>query len=76
MKDELPRRALYLCDQEVPECKNSPICGLDCFRTQKVIHAKNGPVTNIRDWNTRFSIEIIDGVVYYWEKDCDTQEES
>lgn len=72
MFEGIPRRALYLCNRE-QDCKNSSICGTECKHTTNVLYAKNGPVVNIREWNTRF--EIIESkrsghpLLYYWEKE-------
>lgn len=65
----LPHRAIYMCDEVC-----SPNCD-GCFKvidgvkyTKSVIHAKNGPVVNVKEWETRFKIEEFEGVLYYVEK--------
>ena len=46
------------------------MCGNECRHTTNVIYAKNGPVVNVREWDTRFKIEQhTDGLLYYWEKE-------
>ena len=70
MFEGLPRRAMYLCDKkkgcnlEYPGCPND-----ECFHTSDVCHAKNGPVVNVREWETRFEIKEINGLLWYWEKE-------
>lgn len=70
MKDViLPHRAIYLCDG---------ICGATCDGcfiqtpegnyTTSVIHAKNGPVVNVREWETRFELADFNNLLYYMEK--------
>ena len=68
----LPTRALYICDHNCgPTCEG-------CFRTKEdinwtksIIHAKNGPVVNVREWETRFELEEIEGLLYYVERDLE-----
>lgn len=69
----LPHRALYLCNGENPDCKKTG-CALigegECIRTQNVVYAKNGPVKDVRDWETRFEVlQMPDGLLYYVEKE-------
>lgn len=59
-------RALYLCDQKAG-CNDSPICGKECKRTKNVNHALNGPVVNCREWEERFKLIEIDGLLW-WEE--------
>lgn len=76
----LPHRALYLCNGENTACKKSG-CALlgkgECKRTTNVIYAKNGPVKDVREWETRFIVvEQNDGLLYYCEKENnDAQQE-
>lgn len=69
MKDDpiKPTRALYLCNCEVKDCKKTA-CQVNCFHTTNVCYAKNGPVVNVREWDSRFEIVNINGLLYYVEK--------
>lgn len=65
----LPRRALYICNQEC-----GPLCS-GCARskdgvnwTESVLFAANGPVVNVREWKERFELIEIKGLWYYVEK--------
>lgn len=69
----LPHRALYLCNGQNQECKKTG-CALigdgECKRTTNIVYAKNGPVENVRDWETRFEVlQMSDGLLYYVEKE-------
>lgn len=70
----LPYRALYLCDQKLP-CSNSPICGKECKRTSDVLHAKNGPVVNVREWHERFKLIDYNFELTHWEIGEDEEDE-
>lgn len=67
----IPTRALYICDGNC-----TPTCG-GCFcvkevpevnYTTDVVHAKNGPVVNVREWETRFELKEHGNLLYYQEK--------
>lgn len=70
--DSLPKKALYLCNGQKSDCKKTQcaLLGLgECSRTLNVMYAKNGPVTNIKEWNERFdTIQVGEELIYY-EKD-------
>lgn len=68
MSDGLPRRALYICDEACgPSCTGCFISKNGITWTETALHAKNGPVLNVRDWETRFTIEEHKGLLYYQE---------
>lgn len=75
MKDDpiLPHRAYYLCNGKKTDCRKSGCAFLDkgeCCRTTNIMYAKNGPVTNVREWEERFDIvQQSDGLLYYVEKE-------
>lgn len=65
----IPTRALYICDGNC-----TPTCG-GCFMqtpegnyTTDIVHAKNGPVVNVREWETRFELKEHGNLLYYQEK--------
>ena len=65
----LPHRAIYICDKNcTPTCKG-------CFKeidgvtfTEDIVHAKNGPVVNVKEWEIRFTIKQHGALLYYQEK--------
>lgn len=64
-----PTRAYYLCDKK-KECSSGWSCqNGQCKHTEDVKHALNGPVVNVREWDTRFTLEEHDGLLYYVEKE-------
>lgn len=66
----LPHRAIFICDENCSSsCDGCKVVRNGIKYTTDVIHAKNGPVVNVRDWDTRFEIKLVDGLLYYWEKD-------
>lgn len=70
MKDNpiLPNRAIYICDEQCSSsCPGCKVIKNGIRYTGSVVHAKNGPVMNIRDWETRFTIEDIKGELTYVE---------
>lgn len=70
MKDNpiLPNRALYICDKDCgPTCDGCHMVDGETRWTSTIIHAKNGPVVNVREWDERFHIEEISGLLYYVE---------
>lgn len=70
MKDNpiLPHRALYICDETCTEtCDGCYLVRNGLKFTTSVVHAKNGPVVNVREWETRFKVEQIGALVYYVE---------
>lgn len=63
-----PTRAYYLCDKK-KECSSGWSCqNGQCKHTEDVNHALNGPVVNVREWDTRFTLEEHEGLLYYVEK--------
>lgn len=65
----LPHRALYLCDgQCCASCDGCYLVDGEKKWTTSIVHAKNGPVVNVREWETRFKIEQIGALLYYVEK--------
>lgn len=71
MKVIKPHRAYYLCDKK-KDCRCSSGCSIqggECKLTTDVNHALNGPVVNVREWDTRFILKEYDGLIYYVEKD-------
>lgn len=49
----LPNRALYICDEQCGStCDGCYLADGKYKYTKNVLHAKNGPVVNIREWNT------------------------
>lgn len=68
MSDGLPRRALYICDEECGPTCTGCFCSRDGTNwTESVLHSKYGPVVNVREWETRFKIEEHKGLLYYQE---------
>ncbi len=71
MKDNpiLPNRALFICDKNcVSSCKGCFMERDGITYTKDIMHAKAGPVVNVRDWETRFKIEDVKGELTYVEK--------
>lgn len=71
MKDNpiLPNRALYICDEECSkDCDGCYLVRNGLKYTISVIHAKNGPVVNVKEWESRFAIEQIGAELFYVEK--------
>ena len=65
----LPHRALYICDEQCGPTCTGCFCHKDGVNfTEGVLHAKNGPVVNVRDWETRFEIKQHGALLYYQEK--------
>ena len=65
----LPRSALYICDKNC-----GPTCD-GCFKqkdgvnwTTSELHAKNGPVVNVREWGERFEVQEVKGELFHVEK--------
>lgn len=69
----LPHRAMFLCDKKL-DCSNSRACGKLCKHTTDVSHAKNGPVKDVREWETRFHLELQEIKWYYVENDDECEE--
>ena len=72
-KDEwhpvLPHRALYICDGKCePKCKGCHHSENGINWTEDECHAKNGPVVNVREWETRFELKYYGTLWYYQEK--------
>lgn len=64
-----PTKAYYLCDKK-KECSSGWACqNGQCKHTEDVNHALNGPVVNVREWGTRFTLEEHEGLLYYVEKE-------
>lgn len=64
----LPHRAIFICDENCSSsCDGCKVVRNGIKYTTDVIHAKNGPVVNVREWETRFSIEDIKGELTYVE---------
>lgn len=64
----LERRALYICDKECGPTCTGCFCSKEGITwTESVLHSKNGPVVNIREWETRFTLEEHKGLLYYQE---------
>ena len=63
----LPHRAIYICDENCSSTCEGCKTVIDGIKyTTDVIHAKNGPVVNVREWETRFYIkQLKDGLLYY-----------
>lgn len=65
----LPNRALYICNNECgPTCAGCILVQGDVKWTSTLMHAKNGPVKNVRDWEKRFEIKDINNELTYVEK--------
>lgn len=66
----LPHRAIFICDENCSSSCEGCRTVIDGIKyTTDVIHAKNGPVVNVREWETRFEIkQLDDGLLYYCEK--------
>ena len=70
MKDNpiKPNRALFICDQNcTPNCEGCFLVDDTTRWSESVVHAVNGPVVNVREWEERFHIEEIKGLLYYVE---------
>lgn len=68
-KPVLPHRALYICDQQCGPTCTGCFCQKDGVNwTEEVLHAKNGPVQDVREWETRFEIKQHGILLYYQEK--------
>lgn len=64
----LPHRAIFICDENCSSsCDGCKVVRNGIKYTTDVIHAKNGPVVNVREWETRFTIEDIKGELTYVE---------
>lgn len=58
-----PTRAYYLCDKK-KECSSGWSCqNGQCKHTEDVNHAANGPAVNLREWDTRFTLEEHEGLL-------------
>lgn len=65
----LPHRALYICDGNCgPSCEGCFVSKDGVNWTESIIHAKNGPVVNVREWESRFEIVQHGPLLYYQEK--------
>lgn len=63
-----PRRALYICDEQCGPTCTGCFCHKDGVNwTEGVLHAKNGPVTDVRDWPERFEL-VQHGHLLYWQE--------
>lgn len=67
----LPHRALYICDENCSsDCDGCRLVKDGLKFTTDVVHAKNGPVKDVRHWETRFKIITMpDALLYYCEKE-------
>ena len=64
-----PTRVYYLCDKK-KECRWGRLCQNEkCKHTKDVNHAVNGPVVNVKEWDTRFELKEYEGLLYYVEKE-------
>lgn len=65
----LPHRAIFICDENCSSsCEGCKVVRNGIKYTTSVVHAKNGPVINVRDWEKRFTVEQLkDALLYYVE---------
>ena len=71
MKDNpiLPNRAIFICDEQCSSsCTGCKVIRNGIRYTESILHSKNGPVVNVREWETRFKIEDFEGELTYVEK--------
>ena len=64
-----PTRALYFCDGNcTPSCDGCFLQTPEGNLTTDIVHAKNGPVVNVRELETRFELKEYNALLYYQEK--------
>lgn len=66
---EKPTRALYICDENCTStCDGCYLVRNEKKYTTSVVHAKNGPVVNYKEYDQDFTIEEVNGMRFYVEK--------
>lgn len=64
----LPHRAIFICDEQCDRaCDGCKVIRNGVRYTESILHSKYGPVVNVREWETRFTIEDINGELTYVE---------